>query len=370
MTEDDRIAMTLRQPQSMQNYTRDGYKKIKAPPEVWKLIKEFWEKNKNNKKLENWGAGNTYTNNWEAPTYMVSVEDTGLRGGGAQLKQAIWNAARDTIQEWTGEELTQCSLYGIRIYEEGAVLAPHVDRLPLVSSAIINVAQDLDEPWPLEVIGHDGKAKNVTMEPGDMVLYESHSVIHGRPFALKGRYYANVFVHFEPTGHTLRHHNVENKVFDVDRQYRESIARGVGGHESSSNEGLPPYVIPNTPEAKHYKDTHAHQKPKKQETFTTGSTTVHLAAQKGDLSEVRKLVEKKKDSVHEKDANGWTALHESARGGHIDVVKYLIDQGADANATTSTGGTVLYWAKKHHEEDHPVIEFLESIGALDAGPDL
>ena len=122
MTEDDRIAMTLRQPQSMQNYTRDGYKKIKAPPEVWKLIKEFWEKNKNNKKLENWGAGNTYTNNWEAPTYMVSVEDTGLRGGGAQLKQAIWNAARDTIQEWTGEELTQCSLYGIRIYEEGAVL--------------------------------------------------------------------------------------------------------------------------------------------------------------------------------------------------------------------------------------------------------
>jgi hypothetical protein len=49
--------------------------------------------------------------------------------------------AKDTIQEWTGEELTQCSLYGIRIYHEGAVLATHVDRMPLVSSAIINVAQ-------------------------------------------------------------------------------------------------------------------------------------------------------------------------------------------------------------------------------------
>jgi hypothetical protein len=32
---------------------------------------------------------------------------------------------------------------------------------------------------------------------GDMVLYESHSVIHGRPFPLKGRYYANIFIHFE-----------------------------------------------------------------------------------------------------------------------------------------------------------------------------
>ena len=38
----------------------------------------------------------------------------------------------------------------------------------------------MDEPWPLEVIGHDGKAHNVTMEPGDLVLYESHSVLHGK----------------------------------------------------------------------------------------------------------------------------------------------------------------------------------------------
>jgi prolyl 4-hydroxylase len=35
------------------------------------------------------------------------------------------------------------------------------------------------------------------MEPGDMVLYESHSVIHGRPFPMKGRFFANIFIHFE-----------------------------------------------------------------------------------------------------------------------------------------------------------------------------
>jgi hypothetical protein len=87
------------------------------------------------------------SNNWEVSTSMVSVEDKGLRGGGGTLKQKIWDAARDVIQEWTGEELTPCSLYGIRVYHEGSILATHVDRLPLVSSAIINVAQDLDEPW-------------------------------------------------------------------------------------------------------------------------------------------------------------------------------------------------------------------------------
>lgn len=58
-----------------------------------------------------------------------------------------WNAARDTIQAWTGQKLAECSLYGIRVYKEGHMLAPHVDRLPLVSSAIINVDQDVNEPW-------------------------------------------------------------------------------------------------------------------------------------------------------------------------------------------------------------------------------
>jgi len=66
---------------------------------------------------------------------MVSVEDRTLRGGGGQLKKKLWDAARSIISEWTGQELTECSLYGIRIYEEGAILATHVDRLPLGTRA-------------------------------------------------------------------------------------------------------------------------------------------------------------------------------------------------------------------------------------------
>ena len=100
---------------------------------------------------------------WIAPTYMVNVEDTRLRGAGVNIKRKIWNAAKDTLQEWTQEELTECSLYGIRVYTEGSILATHVDRMPLVSSAILNVDQDVDEPWPIEVYAHDGRAYNITM---------------------------------------------------------------------------------------------------------------------------------------------------------------------------------------------------------------
>ncbi len=44
-----------------QNYTDIGFKKIKAPPEVFSLIKDFWEANKDKEKKETWGIANTYT---------------------------------------------------------------------------------------------------------------------------------------------------------------------------------------------------------------------------------------------------------------------------------------------------------------------
>lgn len=100
---------------------------------------------------ERWPDGNTYTNSWKAPTYMVSVDDTRLRGSGSHLKRKLWNAAQDILEEWTDEDLEPTSMYGIRVYTDGAILLPHVDRLPLVSSAMVCVAKDVDEDWPMEI---------------------------------------------------------------------------------------------------------------------------------------------------------------------------------------------------------------------------
>jgi Ankyrin repeats (many copies) len=64
-------------------------------------------------------------------------------------------------------------------------------------------------------------------------------------------------------------------------------------------------------------------------------------------------------------------IHEGARSGHLEVVKYLVENGADVNAkTTKGGGTPLWWAKQNLEDEDPVISFLESIGALEIGPEL
>jgi hypothetical protein len=352
-TENDRIQMSLRQSQSMVNYTETGFMKIKAPEELRRLLTEHWEKNKDNRKSEDWGVGNIYVNHWASPTYMVSVEDKSLRGGGAQLKQQVWDAAKDTIQRWTGMELTPVSQYGIRVYTEGAILSPHVDRLPLVSSCIVNVAQDVDEPWPLEVYDRQGRAVNVTMEPGDMVLYESGSLLHGRPFPLKGRYFANIFIHFEPTG---------RKIYW--RQDEE---------DDDVNADFPPYIIRGSPEEPNWRRRNPGGW--KQPSPSAAHVDVpegHAAAQRGDVERLAKIAMENDKLLHLKDRNGWQPIHEAARGGHTDAIELLLAHGADINARThgGKGSSPLNVAISALSEKHPVSQFLIEMGALNIGPEL
>ena len=124
------------------NYTSGGFRKVTAPPALQKLLTEFWETNKDKAVDEEWYAGNIHTNHWEIPTKFVDVSDEEFVGGGEALMEAIWDVAKKEVEEWTGMKMRASSLYGIRVYTEGSILNSHVDRLPLISSCIVNVAQD------------------------------------------------------------------------------------------------------------------------------------------------------------------------------------------------------------------------------------
>jgi len=188
-----------------------------------------------------------------------------------------------------------------------------------------------NKSWPLEVYGHDGRAYNVSMEPGDMVLYESHSVIHGRPFPLKGRFFANIFIHFEPI------------------------------YEEESVE-LPPYILEGSPEAEAW-----HRKTPNRFTAgnSDGATKAHGYAATNDLKRLKSLAKKNPYILHKEDFNGWQPLHEAVRAGHVGIVEFLLENDANINHRTNQGGgsTPLGLALEHLSPDHPVVELLERYGA-------
>ena len=139
-----RIYMNVEQPSSVYNYTKKGYEKIRAPEELFSIIKEFWEANRDKAEVE-WKGTNVYHNTWDAPPTIVHLNQE-RSGGSAALQNKIWKLVKPILEEWTGQYLEGVSLYGIRLYHNNSILAPHVDRMPLVTSAIIQVDQDVDEP--------------------------------------------------------------------------------------------------------------------------------------------------------------------------------------------------------------------------------
>jgi hypothetical protein len=75
-----------------------------------------------------------------------------------------------------------------------------------------------------------------------------------------------------------------------------------------------------------------------------GTEEIFHAIFRGDLEQVRGLIEVNADLVHSKDADGESALHHAVEEGHKDVVEFLLAKGADVNAKANNGTTPLHVA--------------------------
>jgi hypothetical protein len=133
--EENRMLMNKYQPASVYNYTRQGFAKIRAPEKMFKLISKFYRLNQGRDTKE-WKQINTYHNLWDAPPTICHLNQRENSGGGPHLQAILFGQAKRVLEDWTGQELAPVSLYGIRLYHNGSILAPHVDRMPLIISAI------------------------------------------------------------------------------------------------------------------------------------------------------------------------------------------------------------------------------------------
>jgi prolyl 4-hydroxylase len=171
--------------------------------------------------------------------------------------------------------------------------------------------------------------------------------MHGRPFPLNGSFYANVFIHYIPVDHDA----MNEMEFSPHKNEKH-----VAGHEGDNHVD------------RDVKEDEEDTVPDEIETrddagATIGQTSLHIAAAEGDLDEVRNILNSGKIDVNSVDENGWQPLHEAVHSGHLGIVQLLVKHGADVKHRTHGGGTALWWAKGSLDEGHPVVTFLESIGA-------
>ncbi|MDQ7826348.1 MAG: ankyrin repeat domain-containing protein [Candidatus Eremiobacteraeota bacterium] len=76
--------------------------------------------------------------------------------------------------------------------------------------------------------------------------------------------------------------------------------------------------------------------------FTLQMNSVHMAANRGDLKKVRAYIDANPGLLNEPSAKLLeTPLHEAAGMGRLEVVKYLVEKGADCSLKDSSGHTAL-----------------------------
>lgn len=88
-----------------------------------------------------------------------------------------------------------------------------------------------------------------------------------------------------------------------------------------------------------------------------GETPLMMAALRGRLDWTRQLVGMGAKVRRE----GWTPLHYAASGPNAEVVRFLLDQGADINAIAPNGASPLMMAARYGAEDS--VRLLVARGA-------
>ena len=87
-----------------------------------------------------------------------------------EVKEALAEELRGLAESWAGLELEVSKVYGPRRYSRHSRLALHVDRLSThVISAIVNIQQELDSPWLLDILDNTGRPHQLELrQSGDL----------------------------------------------------------------------------------------------------------------------------------------------------------------------------------------------------------
>ena len=174
-------------------YTPTGFHKMKLPESLHKAVQDSYHRARGRSRPEP-----------SQPAFGLNCNtgydnDDWIVHGDSSAQEAVSNFIMQQLKEWTGQNVNErTSLYGVREYHRGSICGLHVDNTETHAfSAIYQVDQrGMDEPWASSYVNHAGEEGEIFLEPGEILMYESASSLHGRHKPLKGDEFANIFFHF------------------------------------------------------------------------------------------------------------------------------------------------------------------------------
>jgi hypothetical protein len=111
---------------------------------------------------------------------------------GSLILESLMEKYQTKVEEVTGKELAPTYSY-YRIYYKGSHMPPHTDREACQYSMSINFS--CTEPASLYIRRKDGSAEEVTMNPGDAVIYKGEEMEHWRD-VFHGEEFIQGFIHY------------------------------------------------------------------------------------------------------------------------------------------------------------------------------
>jgi hypothetical protein len=100
---------------------------------------------------------------------------------------------QSTVENIVGKKLYPCYSYG-RIYYTGASMIPHVDRPSCEYSVTLCISND-PEPWDIWFTDFNGDSKPISLNAGDMCVYQGTKLKHWR-CEYTGKKQIQTFLHF------------------------------------------------------------------------------------------------------------------------------------------------------------------------------
>lgn len=96
------------------------------------------------------------------------------------IGELLLRHCRPVFEKAIGRELQESFAYW-RVYDEGAVLRRHLDRVGCeISATLLIVREPADVPWPIRIEDMHSNEIALDLKPGSALLYQGHEIPHWR----------------------------------------------------------------------------------------------------------------------------------------------------------------------------------------------